>query len=57
MHDCQGRVHNPENGSGNCEEYEDRASSDGGHKSALEDLPHPSGCTRKPPEDEAEELE
>ena len=57
MHDCQGRVYNLETGSGNCEEYEGRASSNGGHQSTLEDLLHPGGCTRKPLEDEAKGLE
>jgi hypothetical protein len=57
MHDCQGRVHHPENGSGNCEEREGRASSDGGHQLMLEDMPHPSGCAGKPPEDKAKGLE
>ena len=39
-HDCKGQVHHPENRSGNCEEREGRASSDGGHQSTPEDLPH-----------------
>jgi hypothetical protein len=30
---------------------------DGGHQSMPKDLPHPGGCARKPPEDEAEGLE
>jgi hypothetical protein len=57
MHDCQGRVHHPENVIGNCEEREGRASLDGGHQSMLEDLPHPRGCAKKPPEDKAKGLE
>ena len=57
MHDCKERVHHPENGSRNCEEREGRASSEEGHQSMLEDLPHPSGCARKPPEDKAKRLE
>jgi hypothetical protein len=48
---------NPENGIGNCEEREGRASLDGRYQSTPEDLPHPSGCARKPPEDEAQGLE
>jgi hypothetical protein len=48
MHDSKGRVHNPQNGSGNYEECEGGASSDGGHQSTVKDLPNPSGCVRKP---------
>jgi hypothetical protein len=57
MHDCEGRVHNLENGSGNCEEREGGACSDGGHQLAAKDLPHPGGCGRQPFEDEAQGLE
>ena len=46
MHDCKRRVHNPEIGSGNYEEREGKASSDGGHQSLLKDLPHPVDAQR-----------
>ena len=57
MYDCKGQVHHPEYGSGNCEEREGRASSDEGHQSMLEDLPHLGVCVRKPLEDKAQGLE